>query len=1096
MAFRKSFHYLFFLLTLVLTVVCVTFIPKVNVNSDMTKYLPDQSRMKHALDIMESEFDMSQMQMTSADVKAMFHALTSEQEAAFADSLKAMDHVQAVSYVTSRDGAHTLYSLVVPKSIDQKGLGFEIRQRYGEDIVVETSQDGATPPFSVIVIAAVIILVVLIVMSQSWLDPILFLIAIGMAVMINMGTNAFLPSVSITTDYIGSILQLVLSLDYAIVLMNRFRQELVDERTPVQAVAIAMKRAYPPILSSALTTVVGLLMLAFMRLKIGMDMGFVLAKGVVCSLICTFTVLPSLLLLFHGALQKTLKRTPILPTDRLARFATKHKTLMAVCGVLLFVASYFLAQRTEIYFSTNGESRIAQYFPKNNVIVVLYDTQDEAAVIPLADSLKSLDVIEHIVSYPTLLKEQYTADGLSKYITGLMSDMADYIPEMQDDYSTLLTPELMRTAYYLHSGAGDTLRVNFTDLMGFILTNCLDNPLFAETITDDMREQIGLLEGLLADSSHTEVNQEETTVAVPVTEVPMPAVQDTTHPIVPVPVESSDTPDALVAVASAKKNPESEVPALLKAPELPTVSDKISVIDFMPLVYAEVNDDNTQYLVAITDTNRLRQPMNVREISDYVGSTVVQTRMVFSFRKGADKDKDTMTPLQYVHLLTDDLFQRKSLSGMISVKQKRALTQIAQIMDYANEDAQLSPREMSEILTHQGVAGMSEDKVRAMAFPVQAKEEQPSKVIEIPVIEQFIKRVAEPLVEAKIPMAVTAPTETHPESRPVVTVRRQVAQPELIDVLMDKSNVYTARQMADNFHTLGNGIDPHWVNLLYNYYGSHFDYCDSLTMSLEGLLNYAADTLVWDERFESLINDEQRAMVGGARVQLAGAVGMMTNENHSILVVQTTLPDESDETYRFVAQLDSLASGAFEHPHYLLGESVMFSEMKDGFSDEMSLVTLLTIAAIFLIVAISFRSVIIPTILIVTIMTAVYVNVIFCGIISDKMLYLAYLIVQSILMGATIDYGILFANYYREKRRTLPQLEAVQASYRGSIRTIMTSGLLMVLGAGAMAMLVDDVAISAIVGCLSIGAAVAILLILVVLPGVLVAFDRFLIRKS
>ncbi|MBP5259923.1 MAG: MMPL family transporter [Paludibacteraceae bacterium] len=1095
MSFKKGYHYLFLLLTLALTVTCVTFIPKVNVNSDMTKYLPDQSRMKHALDIMESEFDMSQMQMTSADVKAMFHHLTPQQERAYADSLQAMEHVQAVSWQTSQDSLHTLYSLVVPKSVDQKGLGFEIRERYGEDIVVETSQDGATPPFSVIVIAAVIILVVLIVMSQSWLDPILFLLSIGMAVVINMGTNAFLPSVSITTDYIGSILQLVLSLDYSIVLMNRFRQELRDDRTPTQSVTIAIQRAYPPILSSALTTVVGLLMLAFMRLKIGMDMGFVLAKGVVCSLLCTFTVLPSLLILFHSALQKTLKRTPVLPTDRLARFATAHKIPMAIFGVGLFVASYFLAQRTEIYFSTNGVSRIAEYFPKSNVIVVLYDTRDEDAVIPLADSLKTIGVVDNIVSYPTLLKQPYTADGLSDYINDLMVDLADYIPEMEEDYTALLTPQLMRTAYYLHTGAGDTLRVSFPDLMRFVLDHCMNEPMFASSISDDMREQIGLLEGMLNDTLHAEAVHD---VVLPVKEQPVPVVEphlsapaETTAVVAPVAETAADT-----VVPVAVKPRTDTVPVLLKAPDLPVVPDKVSVIDFMPLVDARIGDDNTHYLVSITDTARLRKPMTVREISEFVGSTVTQTRMVFSFRKGEDKDKETMTPLQYVHLLTDDLFQRKSLSAMVSAKQKRTLTQIAQIMDYADADAQLTPAEMSGLLTRQGVPGMTEDRVRQLAFPAPPVVEETPKVIELPVIDQYIKKVAETPEEPQIPLVYTPQEEPQPVSRSTSPVARKPSAPELIDVLMDPSQVYTADQMASNFHRLGNDIDPHWVNLLYNYYGSWYDYRDSLTMSLEGLLNYVADTLVWDDRFASLLDDGQRGMLAGARGQLAGAVSMMANEHHSLLVVQTTLPDESEETYRFVGRLDSIADHFLQQPYYMLGESVMFSEMKDGFGDEMKLVTLLTILAIFLIVAISFRSVIIPTILIVTIMTAVYVNVIFCGIISDKMLYLAYLIVQSILMGATIDYGILLANYYREKRRTLSELEAMQAAYRGSIRTIMTSGLLMVLGAGAMAMLVDDVAISAIVGCLAIGAFVAILLILVVLPAVLVAFDRWLIRKS
>ena len=128
-----------------------------------------------------------------------------------------------------------------------------------------------------------------------------------------------------------------------------------------------------------------------------------------------------------------------------------------------------------------------------------------------------------------------------------------------------------------------------------------------------------------------------------------------------------------------------------------------------------------------------------------------------------------------------------------------------------------------------------------------------------------------------------------------------------------------------------------------------------------------------------------------------------------------------------------------------------------------------------------------------TVMTAVYVNVVVAGLVSGQMLYLAYLIVQAILMGATIDYGILFANYYRESRKTMLPVDAVCAAYRGSIRTILTSGLIMVIGPGAMALAIDDLMISNIVGCLAVGAFMAIVLTLTVLPAVLVALDKWVV---
>ena len=264
-------------------------------------------------------------------------------------------------------------------------------------------------------------------------------------------------------------------------------------------------------------------------------------------------------------------------------------------------------------------------------------------------------------------------------------------------------------------------------------------------------------------------------------------------------------------------------------------------------------------------------------------------------------------------------------------------------------------------------------------------------------------------------------------------------------------------------------------------------------MGFEPLLAYLCDTLVYDPRLADVLPDSVQAQAAGVKAQMQDGLGMLRQENHSLLVVLSTLPKESPQTYAFVDTLTALADARLAREHYYVGESVMYAEMRGGFDHEMNVVTFLTILAIFLIVAITFRSVIVPTILVVTVMSAVFVNVVVAGMVSGQMLYLAYLIVQAILMGATIDYGILFANYYREYRKTSLPVDAVCAAYRGSIRTILTSGLITVIGPGAMALFIDDLMISNIVGCLAVGAFMAIVLTLTVVPAVLVALDRWVV---
>ena len=260
---KRSFHYILFAITVALSIVAGIMMFHVNVNADMTKYLPDDSQMKRGLEIVTSEFGSS-AQMSGADVHVMFEGVRPKEIPGIRTLLESYPDVQSVTYRYSTDSTHTVFDLDVPKSVDQKELGKQISTRFGGNCVVETSQDGATPPISVMIIAAVMIMLVLFVMAQAWFEPVVILMTAGLAIVLNMGTNALLPSVSITTNFIGSILQAVLSLDYCIVLLNRYRQEQdehTDRRTAVIAANRAIRKAAPSILSSAFTTVVGLLML-------------------------------------------------------------------------------------------------------------------------------------------------------------------------------------------------------------------------------------------------------------------------------------------------------------------------------------------------------------------------------------------------------------------------------------------------------------------------------------------------------------------------------------------------------------------------------------------------------------------------------------------------------------------------------------------------------------------------------------------------------------------------------------------------------------------------------------------------------------------
>ncbi len=1067
---------------LALSAVCGILIPKVNVNSDMTRYLPDDSQMKQGLDIVTAEFGGTQM--TGPAVRLMFRDVASSRVQGITDTLSSFSQVKAVSHSFSEDGQYVLFELNVPNSVDQKLLGQEISSRFEDDIVVETSQDGNTPPASVMIIAAALILIILVAMAQSWLEPLIFLISTGLAVVMNIGTNALLPSVSITTNYIVAILQMVLSLDYSIVLMNRYRQEKTGENSPVEAVNRAIKRAFPSIMSSAATTVVGLVMLVFMRLKIGMDMGVVLAKGVIFSLVCTFTVLPSLLMIFQKGVMNTGKKTFVLPTNRISRMVTRYKIPLACAAIVLFFFAFFQSKKTDISFSMERESEINSVFPQHNPFVVVYPTAAESSVPALADSLLKDGAVEGVYAYPTVMRRQYTSSEMAGQIQTMAAGFKEELPKELD--SSMFTASMMSLVYHMKFEDDPSRQISFPELLGFIREHCVGNPMFDSVLDDDMREKLALL-----DMYAPAVEEEENVAETGVGEAPAPKAS---APKVSAPKATApDTPKPAAETA----------PAPVAKPQ-----SSVRLSGFLPRLAEAYPSTETAVLASLSDRTMNNTPMAAPAMSEFIGSTPTQTRMVYSFSKNKSKQ---MTPYEYVHFLYDDLFNRKALASFVSEDQKEGLRQRMNVMDLIQKDASLEFSELYSLLRDFGAASAGEARLRALAFPSSGSNvpEAPSAVsrpdstsgtlvAELPQQKDSLASSAGNAVSGNPAAADTASVNVQPLPKPVKPKKKSIEEQrqDLFMDLMYSGRSYTARQMAGFFKRLGEPVGEDLISLLYVYYASVSEEDCHHTMNIEELVSFIGDDLLNDRRLSGYIDDEVRSHFNGFRKAFEEKISLLRREDHSLMLVLTKLPPESRETYDFVSRLSSVCDDCFGGESQLVGESVMYSEMKNGFGREMRLVTILTVLAIFLIVAVSFRSVIVPLILVMTVMTAVYVNVIFSGIFSGTMLYLAYLIVQSILMGATIDYGILYANYYKEYRKTMDINDAITAAYRGFIRTIMTSGLIMVVAPGAMALLVDDVAISAIVGSLSIGAMVSVVLILLVVPAVLGAFDSLVVRKK
>ena len=250
------------------------------------------------------------------------------------------------------------------------------------------------------------------------------------------------------------------------------------------------------------------------------------------------------------------------------------------------------------------------------------------------------------------------------------------------------------------------------------------------------------------------------------------------------------------------------------------------------------------------------------------------------------------------------------------------------------------------------------------------------------------------------------------------------------------------------------------------------------------MLDYIQTAVAANPMYQSMIPE-------GSLEKMTEAADAFVGAAHSRAIIQTRMPEEGAETFALINAVEQALdqTGA---DYYLVGNSAVAYEMNNTFPGEMNRITILTVVAIFLIVALVFRKLEVPLILTLIIQCAVWITMGTSYLQGISMYYLPLLIVQCLLLGAMVDYGILYADYYREFRKTNDKKTSVILALRNAIHTILTSSLVLVsvtTGVGAVLVMIEP-AISEILFTIAKGGAIAVLLIVFVLPGVLAALDR------
>ncbi|CAG9620290.1 efflux RND transporter permease subunit [Sutcliffiella rhizosphaerae] len=420
----------------------------VSVNYNMVDYLPKDAQSTRAMEIMEEEFTGS-----VPNTRVMIMDISIQDALAFKEELSTIDGVSDVLWLddvvdlktplemadiemveTYYKNNHALYSISV-RDGDEVVITDAIYEMIGEDgaiageaINTASSQKmaGNESLYAALLLVPIIIFI-LVVSTNSWIEPLFFLTAIGVSVLINLGTNIFIGEVSFVTQSVAPILQLAVSLDYAVFLLHSFSDYLKKTNNPEEAMELAMKKSFPAIAVSAATTFFGFIALTFMEFEIGSDLGLNLVKGIVLSFISVMVFLPALTLYFYKWMEKTKHRSFIPSFDGIGKKVIKLK-VPSILLVFALIIPAFLAQSNTTFTYGLGElpedtragkdyQLIQDNFGETTPIVLLVPNGDVPKEEELVEDLEGLDYVTSVISYVNMVDPVIPPEYLDESIT-------------------------------------------------------------------------------------------------------------------------------------------------------------------------------------------------------------------------------------------------------------------------------------------------------------------------------------------------------------------------------------------------------------------------------------------------------------------------------------------------------------------------------------------------------------------------------------------------------------------------------------------------------------------------------------------------------
>ena len=1060
---------------------------KVAINYNISNYLDDSTETKISLDIIEKEFGMT------GSIQVMIEDIDIDTAKEVRSTLEAIPNVLTVNFDQYDEGSYkdekALFVLLVDgdeysdtaatvvedvkAALDEK---FEGRTNYGGAVIEKAKLRDAIEgeiPF-ILAIALCLTTAIMLLTSKSWIEPIILLLASGVAVLLNMGTNVIFGEISYITNAVAAILQLALSIDYSIVLLHSYRAIKEEEEDRGVAMSKAIKEVMNPVSASALTTIAGLLALLFMSFKIGFDIGIVLMKGIAISAITSLTLLPVLLLIFDKLMSKTEKPELVLKGKVFSKIAFKAGkvvvplvlALIIVCGVLQMGNTYSFTD------SKNAGNVISDTFGENSTLVVVYpkgsdNYENENALIDRLNTYKTADgklALKGYTAYSNTVRELYDVELAARTLNIPESDVEMLLTmyHLYGDSSQIkLAPlDFVKYAYTLITEDEDGKKFadeNMVKTIGMMLV--IDQIMSGEHTADEFYTLVssGIMSGLTLNSFA--IDQMYGLYFY--------------DGIANKKVEFATMLDFMVA-ASKQEGLSAMFDAEVVS-NLTALSDGIKKLNSnmeLPLTKAQFQGYMYQSAGAIFD--------------EY---TTAQIYSGYYLSKG-QPEQDTIPFLELMTFLIEQ--NRITDPTAIATIKGYAGAYAAAKASYSYEEFLPALSQITAALTGSAPAVNTPDDAIQQIYIMYFNQQNaiPVKAISGRTFVEFI--IKESATNSIVASQLSGNGSAMLSDLFVAA-----------DFLAD-TNTYDFNEMAGELKELLGNVKSISGELEFGddlLSGIYIKYAlangKALTDAVEAkdLLEFVVDNMNSHDLLKSKMTDAHRAKISAAQDSIEGATDLFVSENYSRMLLSVDLPSESEESTKFIEFLIPAVKEVFGDEAHVAGEMVSTYDQQKVFDKDNTFISIFTIVSIFLIVMVIFRSLSLPTLLVAIIQGAIWICMSTC-LVSGPIFFMSYIITTCILMGATIDYGILMSSNYIEFRATLDKKESLYKAVAAAMPTVFTSGLILTICGFVIGFIASQNAISTVGILLGKGTLVSILMITLVLPSVLYLLDGFILKLS